>query len=123
MEVDGVLDHARVPVEDPAPATTHPVPDASGTGFGTFAAAAQVLPSSPTPYSGTWAGLQVRSGLVVWWRGTWPGLAWPQGIITQWFSMTLPPRSSPPQTASRGYALISRLTTNRHREAVALLPR
>ncbi len=46
-----------------------------------------------------------------------------QGIITQWFSMPLPPRSSPPQTASLGYALISRLTTNRHREAFALLPR
>ncbi|MCG8971536.1 hypothetical protein [Streptomyces sp. CL12-4] len=44
-----------------------------------------------------------------------------QGIITQWFSMTRPPRSRPPQTASLGYALISRLTTNRARETFALM--
>ncbi len=63
---------------------------------------------------------QIPPGPVVWrTRGTY-GL---QGIITQWFSMTRPPRSRPPQTASLGYALISRLTTNRHRETFALLPR
>jgi hypothetical protein len=28
-----------------------------------------------------------------------------QGIITQWFSMTRPPRSRPPQTASLGYGV------------------
>lgn len=51
------------------------------------------------------------------------GPAGGQGISTQWFSMNLPPLSRPPQTASLGYALISRLTMNRHRETPVLLPR
>ena len=47
----------------------------------------------------------------------------PQGISTQWFSITRPPRSRPPQTASFGYARISRLTTKRARVTFTLLPR